>query len=531
MLFWLVDPLDGTKEFISRNGEFTVNIGLVDDRQPVLGVVLAPARGLVWWGSLGQGACRREGGSVTQIQRPPTARGGGVAVASRSHRDAETDAWLQGAGHRRDGLGGQLAQVLPRRRGPGRRLPALRADHGMGHRSRPCRAARSRRAGDDGRRRTVPLRQARLPQSRVHRLRRLSGACSRRGSSTCCRPRRRIGRRSGCCPGCRHAAAERPRLRVRLAGLDLPHPIGLAAGFDKDGEVFAAVLRQGFAWVEVGTVTPRPQPGNPRPRLFRLAVDGAVINRMGFNNQGVAALAATPRPARSGGGRRRGEYRHQQGRERARRRLSGRSALACTRWPTTSPSTSPRPTRRGCARCKSAAALDRLLTELGAERARLAAAEGCRRPLFLKIAPDLAPAAEADIADLAHCAWCRRRDRRQHDACPAGLAAFARRRRARRPQRPAAAWRPPPASSAGCFMLLRGRVPLIGVGGIASGGDVYAQDPGRGQRQCSSTLPWSIEALAWSGPCCASSRPASIATATRPSVEAVGMDAPMLACD
>ncbi len=92
--FWLVDPLDGTKEFISKNGEFTVNIGLIDRRRPVLGVVLAPARGLAWWGAAGQGAVRREDGQVRAIKvrsRPGT---GAVAVASRSHRDAETDAWL-----------------------------------------------------------------------------------------------------------------------------------------------------------------------------------------------------------------------------------------------------------------------------------------------------------------------------------------------------------------------------------------------------------------------------------------------------
>jgi 3'-phosphoadenosine 5'-phosphosulfate (PAPS) 3'-phosphatase len=66
--FWLVDPLDGTREFISRNGEFTVNIGLVEDGQPVLGVVTAPAKGLAWWGAVGQGAWRREAdGGVAEI--------------------------------------------------------------------------------------------------------------------------------------------------------------------------------------------------------------------------------------------------------------------------------------------------------------------------------------------------------------------------------------------------------------------------------------------------------------------------------
>ena len=75
-------------------------------------------------------------------------------------------------------------------------------------------------------------------------------------------------------------------LRTRVAGLDLPTPIGLAAGFDKDAEVPEQMLSLGFGFVEVGTLTPRPQEGNPKPRLFRLKEDAAVINRMGFNNGG-----------------------------------------------------------------------------------------------------------------------------------------------------------------------------------------------------------------------------------------------------
>ncbi len=82
-----------------------------------------------------------------------------------------------------------------------------------------------------------------------------------------------------------------PQLARVVAGLGVPNPIGVAAGFDKDGEVFEHLLDWGFGFVEVGTVTPRPQAGNPQPRLFRLPADGAVINRMGFNNAGHAALA------------------------------------------------------------------------------------------------------------------------------------------------------------------------------------------------------------------------------------------------
>jgi dihydroorotate dehydrogenase len=84
-------------------------------------------------------------------------------------------------------------------------------------------------------------------------------------------------------------AVEDPALAVRVAGLDFPNPVGLAAGFDKDAEVHRQMLGFGFGFVEVGTVTPLPQAGNPKPRLFRLAEDRAVINRMGFNNGGFEA--------------------------------------------------------------------------------------------------------------------------------------------------------------------------------------------------------------------------------------------------
>jgi 3'(2'), 5'-bisphosphate nucleotidase len=95
--FWLVDPLDGTREFISRNGEFTVNIGLVEGGQPVLGVVTAPAKGLAWWGAVGLGAWRREEGAgrgTAEIRVRHRPQSGVVAVASRSHRDAATDRYL-----------------------------------------------------------------------------------------------------------------------------------------------------------------------------------------------------------------------------------------------------------------------------------------------------------------------------------------------------------------------------------------------------------------------------------------------------
>ena len=83
-----------------------------------------------------------------------------------------------------------------------------------------------------------------------------------------------------------------PRLATTIAGLDLPNPIGLAAGYDKNAEVIAPLTKAGFGFIEVGAATPRPQPGNPKPRLFRLIQDQAAINRFGFNNQGMEAIGA-----------------------------------------------------------------------------------------------------------------------------------------------------------------------------------------------------------------------------------------------
>ena len=94
------------------------------------------------------------------------------------------------------------------------------------------------------------------------------------------------------------AASDDRRLAVRAFGLNFPNPVGMAAGFDKNAEVPDALLRLGFGFVEVGTVTPLPQPGNPRPRVFRLDADGGVINRLGFNSQGADAVLA--RLARAG---------------------------------------------------------------------------------------------------------------------------------------------------------------------------------------------------------------------------------------
>jgi dihydroorotate dehydrogenase len=100
----------------------------------------------------------------------------------------------------------------------------------------------------------------------------------------------------------RFLAPQDPVLRVRALGLDFPGPLGLAAGFDKDGHGVAGLAALGFGFVEVGTVTARPQPGNAKPRMFRFPAERALVNRMGFNNAGAAALAARLRVLRGAPG-------------------------------------------------------------------------------------------------------------------------------------------------------------------------------------------------------------------------------------
>ena len=182
-----------------------------------------------------------------------------------------------------------------------------------------------------------------------------------------------------------------PPLTVSVAGLDFTNPLGLAAGFDKDATCPDGALRLGFGHVELGTITPHPQPGNPRPRVFRLAGDGAVINRYGFNSRGMEAVAV----------------------ELARRRRSGRKQGGVIGINVGANKTSAAPTedyRIAVARLAGFAdyitlnisspntpglrdlqTVDNLRRLIAAGRDGLVDA-GCERPLFIKLAPDLAPA-------------------------------------------------------------------------------------------------------------------------------------------
>ncbi|HSF94426.1 MAG TPA: dihydroorotate dehydrogenase (quinone), partial [Thermohalobaculum sp.] len=186
-----------------------------------------------------------------------------------------------------------------------------------------------------------------------------------------------------------------PRLRTALAGMMLPNPVGIAAGFDKNAEALAATLAAGPGFVEVGALTPKPQPGNARPRLFRLTADRAAINRFGFNNEGMEA--ARPRLAAARG---LGVIGVNLG---ANKDAEDRSADYVTvlthLWDhadffTVNISS---PNTERLRELQGRSALDSLLGRVMAAKEQL----GGARPVFLKIAPDLSPDELTDIATLA----------------------------------------------------------------------------------------------------------------------------------
>ena len=184
------------------------------------------------------------------------------------------------------------------------------------------------------------------------------------------------------------------RLAVRVLDRDFPNPLGLAAGFDKNAEVASAMLDFGFGFVECGTVTPRAQAGNPRPRLFRLREDRAVINRMGFNNDGMEAVAKRLAARRQNGivGINIGANKDSTDRIADYRVAFARLAPLAdyVAINVSSPNT---PGLRGL---QDRAALARLLATLIEARAKLSAPV----PLLLKIAPDLDEPALDDVAEV-----------------------------------------------------------------------------------------------------------------------------------
>jgi len=201
------------------------------------------------------------------------------------------------------------------------------------------------------------------------------------------------------------APADDPRLAMRVFGLNFPNPIGIAAGFDKDAEVPDALLRLGFGFIEAGTITPRPQPGNPKPRLFRLDADRGVINRLGFNSQGAdAALKRLARRANGGGvvGINVGANKESPDRVADYVELIERFAAVAS-YVTVNISS---PNTPGLRNLQQAAVLDDLLARVIDARERVAPNAG-PTPVLLKIAPDLSL---PDLDDVVGIARSRRVD-------------------------------------------------------------------------------------------------------------------------
>jgi len=267
-------------------------------------------------------------------------------------------------------------------------------------------------------------------------------------------------------------SAEDPALAVEIAGLRLPNPVGLAAGFDKNAEVAKAMLAAGFGFVECGTVTPKPQAGNPRPRLFRLSEDEAVINRMGFNNAGLEPFAANlgRRGANVAG---RGIVGANIGANKdAEDRIGDYVAGLKRLWGladyfTVNVSS---PNTPGLRALQSGAALTELL---GRTREARAALPG-RHPVFLKVAPDLDDAEIEAIADAVAVA--------HFDGVIVSNTTLARPESLTSSHRgEAGGLSGAPLMSASTQVLAlfhaaaKGRFALIGVGGVASGADAYAK--------------------------------------------------------
>jgi dihydroorotate dehydrogenase len=270
--------------------------------------------------------------------------------------------------------------------------------------------------------------------------------------------------------GPRDTGPDDPALHVNMAGMHLSNCIGLAAGFDKHGEAADAMLDAGFGFVEVGTVTPRPQAGNPRPRVYRLERDQAVINRYGFNSEGLEAVAARleARPRRGVLGANLGANKDSS--DRAADYVAGlRRLWGAVDYFTVNISS---PNTPGLRALQGGDELDDLLGKLA--EARLALKDGSNPPIFLKVAPDLTEVDAHRITDSVQRAGLdgiivsnttveRPSDLRSHNRSEAGGLSGA------------------PLLEASTRVLRwfhaahDEKLVLIGAGGVATGDDVYAK--------------------------------------------------------
>ena len=280
-------------------------------------------------------------------------------------------------------------------------------------------------------------------------------------------------------------------LATQAFGLDFPNPVGLAAGFDKDAEAIRGALKLGFGFVEAGTVTPKPQPGNDRPRLFRLTADKAVINRFGFNSKGVEAFARKLqlRPKKGLVGANVGANKDAEDRtadyEACIERLYGLSDYFTVNI--SSPNTP------GLRALQSKAALEDLVGRVLAVRDAKMKAGAARVPMLVKIAPDLLDEDISDIADvtlnsdidglIVSNTTIERPETltSRHKAEAGGLSG-------------APLMAPSTEILKRVYQATGGKKPLVGVGGIASGADAYAKI------RAGATLVQLYSAMVYAGP-------------------------------
>jgi len=267
--------------------------------------------------------------------------------------------------------------------------------------------------------------------------------------------------------------ARRPKpLPVRAFGLEFPNPVGLAAGLDKDGEHIDALLALGFGFIEIGTTTPRPQEGNPRPRMFRLSSHQAVINRLGFNNLGVDALVANVERARRNApgllGINIGKNRDTPNEHAVDDYLHClRKVYPVADYVTVNISS---PNTAGLRDLQQEEMLWKFISTLRESQEDLAAEFGERRPMLVKIAPDLA---EEEIDRIAEIMNLARVDGVIATNTTIERQAVAGHRHAQ--EAGGLSGKPLYARSTAVLRRLRSKlnesIPIIGVGGILSGAD------------------------------------------------------------
>jgi dihydroorotate dehydrogenase len=258
-----------------------------------------------------------------------------------------------------------------------------------------------------------------------------------------------------------------PRLATTLAGMALANPVGLAAGYDKNAMAIPALSRAGFGFLEVGAATPRPQPGNPRPRLFRLTEDAAAINRFGFNNDGAEAIAArlAAAPRRVPVGLNLGANKDSADRPGDFARVLTRCGPAVD-FATVNVSS---PNTERLRDLQGRAALAVLMDGVMAARAALPRPI----PVFLKIAPDLTDGDLADLAEVALAAGVAGIIATNTTLDRSGLTSPARGEAGGLSGAPLFARST--AVLARLYRLTGGRLPLIGVGGIGSAEEAYGK--------------------------------------------------------